>query len=176
MLKGIPTGYVKPIRVEGPLAYVPLTRGFFAIIDAADADFIGQWNWKAQVTRYTVYALRSDRSEKGPDGPICRNITMHREILRPRAGMFVDHIDGNGLNNSRANLREATHAQNMQNKGPRRQSKSGIKGVMPNRDRWMAQIKENGRTIHLGTFDTVEEAGAAYREASLRIHGDFGRL
>jgi hypothetical protein len=84
-------------------------------------------------------------------------------------GMQVDHRDGCRTNNSITNLRLATNAQNAQNTfKARRNNKAGLLGVVPNRKRWAAQITFDGRTRHIGTFDTPELAHAAYlREKAL---------
>lgn len=91
--------------------------------------------------------------------------------------MRVDHIDGDTLNNRIANLRLATHAQNLGNSKRRKDNTSGFKGVSADRSgaRWRAQIKRNGRIAHLGTFDTPEEAHAAYVAAATELFGEFAR-
>jgi len=89
----------------------------------------------------------------------------------------VDHTDGNGLNNCRANLRSATQSQNGMNR--RKQgNKSGYKGVSraTNSNRWQARIRVNRKATHIGTFDTRIEAARAYDEAALVLHGEFARL
>jgi hypothetical protein len=83
----------------------------------------------------------------------------------------IDHKDGNPLNNAISNLREATGSLNGQNlRKARRDNKSGLLGVSPNRLRWSASIKADGRKHHLGTFDTAEEAHAAYVAAKRKLH------
>jgi len=89
----------------------------------------------------------------------------------------IDHIDGNPLNNRFANLREATGAQNKQNqRRPKTTNKSGFLGAFKHdARRWRANIQINGKTIHIGLFDSAEEAHAAYVEAKRRLH-PFGVL
>jgi hypothetical protein len=99
---------IKPIRIEGNLAYVTLTRGYHAVIDAADVSIVAGYNWYATGKGHCVYGCRGDYS-----GEVRRTVLMHRAILGEVSGMSVDHCDGDGLNNRRANLRLATHAQNM---------------------------------------------------------------
>ena len=91
--------------------------------------------------------------------------------------MQVDHIDGDGLNNRRGNLRLATAGQNQHNKGLQRNNTSGFKGVRWRSDKgkWVARIDKDGKRRHLGYFDTVEGAHSAYVAASMAIHGEFGR-
>jgi hypothetical protein len=89
---------------------------------------------------------------------------------------LIDHEDGNPSNNRWKNLREATHAQNGANVGLRKDNTSGFKGVRFRYGKWRASIKTQDRRLHLGTFDTAEEACAAYHKAAEELHGDFARL
>lgn len=164
---------VRPIRIEGGNAYVTLTKGMEAVIDAADADLVGQWNWRAQHKGgATFYAVREvgKRSER-------KTIHLHRLLMGFPDGLEVDHIDCNGLNNRRSNLRAATRGQNARNVTIRGLNKTGFKGVGKTRNgRFTAQIKFRGRAYHLGTFDTPQEAHNAYAEASKKLHGEYGRV
>lgn len=84
----------------------------------------------------------------------------------------IDHINGNPSDNRWVNLREATVSQNHANK----RSLNGLKGVSASRSRWRATIQVNGRTKHLGVFDTPEAAHEAYAEAAHAHFGQFARL
>ncbi|MCM2294777.1 HNH endonuclease [Allorhizobium sp. BGMRC 0089] len=91
----------------------------------------------------------------------------------------VDHRDMDKLNNRWGNLRDASKAQNQANTSVRKSNTSGFKGVFATArhpDRWLSQIRVNGIKKHLGTFDTPEQAGAAYASALAEIHGEFGRI
>ena len=99
---------IRPIRIEGQVAYVPLTKGYEAVIDATDAPLVEGWNWRAMVKKHTVYAVRGEWLGQGE----WRTISIHRVILNPPDGLLVDHRDGNGLLNQRFNLRGATPSQN----------------------------------------------------------------
>ncbi len=87
----------------------------------------------------------------------------------------IDHRDLNPANNRWENLREATHSQNNMNHRVRRDSATGLKGVVAHRGRFLARITADKRTRHLGTFRTAAEAHAAYRAAVETVHGQFGR-
>ena len=89
----------------------------------------------------------------------------------------IDHRDGDGTNNRWNNLRRATASQNNANRRRPRHNTSGYKGVYLSRrsGQWCAQIGRNGRTIHLGTFATPQEAHAAYLKAARKLFGEFAR-
>ncbi len=107
------------------------------------------------------------------------NYCEHRVIWLMQKGKWpaclVDHRNGNGLDNRWTNLREASHAENGQNKRASRASKSGIRGVSWTNNKWQADIGLNGKIIHLGRFDCVEAATAARCEAEKHYFGDFAR-
>lgn len=99
---------------------------------------------------------------------------MHRAIMNPASGLQVDHIDGNGLNNTRSNLRLATHAQNCMNKIWNKMNKSGFKGVcLIAGGRWGAFICHKRKRINLGSFPSPIEASAAYLAASTVLFKEF---
>ena len=90
----------------------------------------------------------------------------------------IDHKNGNKEDNQWENPREATRSQNMQNVGIKKNNKSGFKGVYKHTQvgRFVAQIRINGRKVHLGIFETAEEAGAAYAQAANQNHKEYARL
>lgn len=165
---------VRTIRIEGNLAFVPLTKGYEAVIDACDASLVAAWNWHARTDTNTVYAARNiEKDASGLRGAI----SMHRQISNNPDGMEVDHWDGDGLNNRRINLRIATKSENQRNRKTSTLSQTGLKGVSPyNRNgTWHARISINGKRISLGYYKTPEEAHSAYCNASAEMHGEFGR-
>lgn len=156
------------------LFLVPLTRGKFAIIDAADAPLVAGYNWCARHQGNKWYAARGERL-----GGKNETIFMHRALLGAHAvdGLDTDHENGDGLDNRRANLRPATKSQNQANVGRRRHNTSGYKGVVwhARAGKWAAYVRHNDRPNYLGLFVTPEEAHAAYCEAAKRLHGEFAR-
>ena len=104
----------------------------------------------------------------------------HRLAFLYMTGEFppkeVDHINGDKGDNRWCNLRLANHAENIRNSGVRPNNKLGLKGVYRSLNgRYRARIKTNGKTTHLGYFDTPEEAHEAYKEAAQELHGDFAK-
>lgn len=88
---------------------------------------------------------------------------------------FIDHINGRTDDDRIANLRLATHQQNLCNRGKQRNNTSGFKGVHRHHDRWRARIAVNGRHVSLGVYVNPEDAHRAYAEAAARYHGEFAR-
>jgi hypothetical protein len=147
---------------------IVLTRGQVTIVDAADYDWLMQWNWIASCKKtQRFYALRRG------------GIAMHRQILGLAKGdrRQGDHIHGNTLDNRRSELRIVTQGQNQMNKATYRNNPLGLKGVrwMPREKKFMARIEANGERHSVGYYDTAEEAHAAYIEAAKRVHGEYAR-
>lgn len=147
-----------------------LTRGYVALFSPSDAAFVGRWSWSALVLPDTrVRAVRRSNTEK-------RTYYMHVEMLRPTGGLVVDHINGNGIDNRRANLRIATQAQNTHNTRKQRRKRDGApKGVHYDkaRDKYQAYVNLDGVRVRLGRFDTAEEAAAARNAKARELHGEF---
>lgn len=150
---------------------LPLSKGLVALVDEADYAWASQWKWFAKGPEGRVYAARCER---GVDRLKRRTIRLHRELMQPPAELDVDHINGNGLDNRRENLRVCTTAENCRN----RVGLGGYKGVRLFRKsgKWGARIVVDYRHIHLGCFATPEEAARAYDDAALKLHGPFARL
>lgn len=159
---------------------IPLTLGQVAIVDAADYEWLSQWNWFAvwMPNANTYYADR--HAPKQPDGKR-PHILMHRFILGDPPGRVVDHLDHNGLNCRRNNIRVATSSQNNQNTRKYRSNPNGLKGVTYHTDRraekaWRASIRVHGKLKHLGGFPTKELAAEAYRAAAIQYFGEFAHI
>lgn len=147
--------------VEGPIARIPLTRGMWATADTADLPLLTGRAWAASARGNTYYATSNGRSG---------NLYMHRVILGVPGQ--VDHINRDGLDNRRANLRPATLSQQRGNAGQRRDAKSSrYKGVSWQAGRWRAMIAHQ----HIGRFDDEDEAARAYDDAARARWGDYAR-
>jgi hypothetical protein len=175
----------RKIILDEHIARVPLTRGYFAIIDATDVPLVEGHIWTASPNRNVVYAMRRaffggrrrpvflHRVILGVDNPSVQVDHIDLNGLNP--SVQVDHIDLDGLNNRRANLRLCSKEENLRNKRTPRHNTSGFKGVSRQNGKWHAQIQVLGTKKHLGNFDTAEAAHAAYVAASVIHHGEFGR-
>lgn len=160
------------IRVDGCVAYVPLTKGYEAVVDASDVDLLKNYNWQALVgPSGIVYAKRSIRMP----GKGVVTVFMHREIVSAKAGEEVDHRDHDGLNNRKGNLRRCTTSENQRNTTKNKRNTSGYKGVTwdKSKNKWKASMQLNGKGKHIGHFKTPEEASTAYREVCMKLHGEF---
>ena len=155
-------------------ALIPLPGGENAIVDLEDYERISRFKWNINKSRHTSYAVRTTRASEGKRG---NHIIMHREILLTDEA--VDHINRNGLDNRRANLRPATRSQNSRNASKRSDNTSGFKGVGIYKPygNWRARITvETGKRITVGYFKTPLEAAIAYDEAAIKYHGEFASL
>ena len=148
---------------------IPLTQGKVAIVDPADYLALKRYKWFAAKGRRTYYAARRARG---------RQIWMHRQILKPPSRLVVDHIDHNGLNNRRENLRPCTRRQNNFNQLPRRGGSSKYKGVTRCRRTgiFRAQISRNKKCIHIGRFKKEIDAAKAYDKKAKELFGEFAYL
>jgi hypothetical protein len=155
------------------MKHVPLTHGRVALVDDEDYELVMQRNWFVSSTGYAI--ANRQKNENGNKPPVL----MHRLILNPGVGVFVDHISGRKLDNRRSNLRIATPQQNGFNRGLNSNNRSGEKGVCWHgfASKWRASITINRKQIHLGLYTDIKEAAAAaYRVASAKLHGDFLRV
>jgi hypothetical protein len=151
---------------------IELTRGQVAIVDDEDYERFAQYRW---CFMHAGYAMRRQKKAEGSN-KVC--ILLHRAIVGAKKGESVDHINGNTLDNRRENLRICTHAENLRNQRLKKTSSSGLKGatLCKKTGKWCSKITKDGKTIHLGKFETAAEAHAAYCAASVSLHGEFARF
>ena len=163
---------IKPIQIEGDVAYVTLTKGYKAVIDVEDVPSVEAYNWRVQTKGNNAYAVRSEPIGGGKQ----TTVRMHRQITDASPETQVDHIDHNGLNNKRQNLRLCEGIHNTWNARRRCNNTSGYKGVSWSgaMSKWRARINVKGEEHRLGYFDTPQEAHQAYCEASKKYHKEFG--
>jgi hypothetical protein len=153
---------------------IDLTQGKFAIVDDGDFEMLSSRKWFAfNNCNRGWYAVCHNN-----DLPSRSLIRMHRVILNPPIGFFIDHINGNGLDNRRENLRVVNRSENQWNRKTNKNSVSGIKGIKrrKNDGKWRAVIRVHGKSIHIGYFDSLENAVDAYNESAKLYHGEFATL
>lgn len=151
---------------------IELSQGKVAVVDDEDFEWLSQWKWCAVRNHHTFYAIRKERLADGKR----QTVRMHREIMNVEAGIKVDHKDGDGLNNTRNNLRAATNQQNLWNRLLPSHNTSGYKGIYRVKSKWRAEIKVNGTKKSLGYFSSAEEAARQYDVVAKELHGEFARL
>ena len=150
---------------------IPLTQGYVALVDDEDYEELAGFSWCGFPYRNTAYAFRGGRKGESI------TVRMHRQILNVASGVYVDHINGNGLDNRRRNLRIATSSQNMGNMRSRTGT-SCFKGVYWDRSagRWGASIQCNHERCFLGYFNNETEAAATYDKKAKELFKEFARL
>jgi len=160
----------EPLKTLKGARLIELTFGKYAIVDAEDYERLSKYKWHAVKEGRCWYAKTLRRNGL--------TMRMHRLILSAPRHLFVDHIDHNGLNNRKSNLRLCTHKQNSRNTRPRRGGTSKYKGVhwCKIRKKFRAMICNNSKFIHLGYFDDEIAAAKAYDRKALELFGQFAYL
>lgn len=143
---------------------------FIAYVDDKDFEMLSKHTW-------SVWTSKTHRLVYATTKVGRKNVYMHRMILKNDL-QIIDHIDGNGLNNCRANLRIANFSINNQNRAVFKSSLCGFKGVtfIKKNNRFMARICKDRKRVFLGLFNTSIEAAKAYNQKAIELFGSNARL
>ncbi len=157
----------------GDYCKIPLTKGLFVKVDPEDYLWLSQFRWHCKVNKDAVYAVRTIQV-KGRS----QRIYLHRLLMNTPAGMVCDHINHDGLDDRKGNLRNCTIAQNNANRRSASNASSKYIGVSRDkrRNKWVAHIKISGEEKYLGSYDVEEDAARAYDAAAWAQHGVYANL
>lgn len=167
-----PRRTIPPKPPNDEIRYIALTQGQYAIVDAADYAWLNQWKWCAARSGDRWYAYRKHHG---------KTVRMHQLIMGPPKGKVVDHVNGNGLDNRRANLRICTRRQNAWNHGRRKPENATSQFIGVHRDKrhpekCYVRVTRDGKATNLGPFDDEIEAAKARDRKALELHGPFAYL
>lgn len=153
--------------------FIPLTKGARAKVDASDVSWLEGYSWQLSSKGYAIGRVF--------DGEAWVFVAMHRWVAAKHkrlrdSDLFVDHIDGDTLNNTPENLRECSHSENAHNSKVYTRSTTGEKGVSRRPSgRFRVRVRVNGKCVNIGHFTTKEEAASAASTARKSLHGCFAR-
>ena len=147
-------------------------------LDEEDWDKVSQYKWYLMRGHSTYYAKRN--LPRRADGSRPAPISLHRDLAGCPKGMMVDHINGNGLDNRKENIRICTMSQNMMNRSKTVQNSTGFKGVYKTGDSklnpYSAKIQKDGKVYCLGHYSAAEEAARSYDRKAIELFGEFAVL
>jgi len=172
---------LRRLRFGYPFRRIPLTQGKYAIVDPDDFDRLNNYKWHISRGKNTFYAVRTTRLQKQKKRVV---IKMHRQILKVPDDIFVDHINHNGLDNRKANLRPATCTQNnrnrrkLQSRPQQGRSRSKYKGLTwyKHEKRWAVRIMVDRQSKFIGYFRNEIDAAKTYDKAAKKYYGEFAVL
>lgn len=160
-----------PCLFGAKMKRIPLTHGKFALVDDGDYEWLSQYNWHYKTSKGMC------KTETMING---KKISMHRLILglSHGDGILTDHINHNGIDNQRNNIRPCTSRQNQQNRKPYKNKSSKYKGVSwyKQTKKWKPSIKSEHGYRYLGYYKSEIEAARAYDEAAKELFGEFAYL
>lgn len=146
---------------------IPLTQGKVAIVDDQDFDLVRPYIWQATTKDGKTYYARAIVEGK--------QVLMHRLLTGAAAEELVDHIDYDGLNNTRRNLRKCNFQQSLAHRRKLAPATSRYKGVRKSGNQWRAAIAPRGKDIELGRFQNESEAARAYDKAAREHYGEYAQ-
>jgi hypothetical protein len=155
---------IAPTGIGTGFREISLSQGKVAIVDADDYNLLSQWKWCLAGREKYKYAVRVENKKV---------IFMHRIIMKTPVGFVVDHLDHNGLNNQKVNLRNCTQSQNTQN-----MIRSKYQGVSWNikEQKFTSKIGVKRKRFHLGYFDNPKDAAMAYNNAAIKYFGEGAKV
>jgi hypothetical protein len=160
------------------MSKIKLSKGYEAIVDAEDLPVLTKHKWHVMISadKSQVYARRSVYMGNGRT----LKVYMHRQLALAERHEQVDHINGITLDNRKKNLRKCTQAENTYNTKRRTNNTSGYKGIYKKkyssgRQVYCSSIQYNGKSIHIGTFDKIDDAIKAYDKKAKELFGKFAK-
>jgi hypothetical protein len=147
---------------------ITLSSGRECLVDAEDFEWLSKNKWSDDSKGYAIRKARGKNTTE----------KMHRLIMNAKPNEQIDHINGMPWDNRKENLRIVENKLNSRNKGMYSTNKTGYKGVSAygNKGKYTAQITVDGKKIHIGCFESVEEAAKAYNESAIHHFGEFAKL
>lgn len=161
--------------LDKPYRFIPLTQEKIAIVDAADFEWLSNWNWRVQWNKRgrCFYVVRSEYIGDQRTA----NVYMHRQILGCVGKEQADHRNRNALDNRRENLRRCDNSQNNMNRSKSPRNTTGFRGVTCEKNgKFSAYIQKENKHYNLGRFGSAKEAAQAYDAAAKKFHGEFANL
>lgn len=173
--------YTRFMEFKGTGKVIDLPGGFSTIIDEEDYNEISLFKWKTLKTKKKIYVVRSMNKPEKDQNNINKqyvSVLLHRQIMKCGPDDYVDHINGNSLDNRKSNLRVCSNSCNLSNRSKQSNNKSGYKGVIKRKDcnRFEAAIRKDNYSHRLGLYKTIKEAAIAYDLASLYLYKEFAYL
>ena len=153
---------------------IPLTQGKFSKVDPEDYESLMKHKWSARKSPHTYYAIRSIQKRNKQISEL-----IHRVVTNAPKGMFVDHINRDGLDNRKANLRLVTARQNIWNsERGKYMGKSRFKGLtwVPSTKKWQVVLHVNNKRISFGYYKNEAEAARVSNKAAKKYQGQFAVL
>lgn len=151
---------------------IPLTRGYVVLVDDEDYEVVSKWNWYVNLSKNgrICYANRQYRYQGKQV-----MVAMHRQIMNAPKGRHVDHVDGDGLNNQKINLRFCSHRQNCSNQR-KPEGRKGYKGVYKKGRKWTVGLTHKGAFHYLGLYTCRQAAAREYDKLAKLLFGKFANL